>query len=143
MAIQYVDASAVLRVLFGESGPAVPLGEHHVISSQILGVEAFRAIDRERLLGHLDDLETSRKRKELSDLLTMIDLVAVDDEVLDGARGSFSVVLRALDAIHVTTARIVAREALGESVEFWTHDDRQGNAARSAGLNVLGLDERE
>jgi predicted nucleic acid-binding protein len=143
MAIQYVDASAVLRILFREPGPAVPLGEHHVVSSQIVGVEAFRAIDRERLLGHLDDLETSRKRKELSDVLTMIDLVAVDDEVIDGARGSFSVVLRALDAIHVTTARIVAREAHGEVLEFWTHDDRQGNAARSVGLNVLGVESGE
>ena len=135
MAIQYVDASAVLRVLVREPGPTVPLGEHHVVSSQILGVEAFRAIDRERLLGNLDDLETSRKRNELSDVLTMIDLIAVDDEVIEGARGSFSVVLRALDAIHVTTAR-----AGREVVECWTHDDRQGNAARSVGLNVLGLE---
>ena len=43
----------------------------------------------------------------------MIDLLAVDDEVIDGARGSFSVDLRALDAIHVTTAQIVTREAHG------------------------------
>ena len=48
-------------------------------------------------------------------------------------------VLRAQDAIHLTTARIVAREARGETVEFWTHDDRQGNAARSVDLNVLVL----
>jgi hypothetical protein len=30
MAIQYVDASAVLRLLFREPGTAVPLGEQHV-----------------------------------------------------------------------------------------------------------------
>ena len=141
MAIQYVDASAVLRVLFQEPGAVVPLGAEPVVSSQVLGIEASRAIDRERLIGNLDDLETSRKRKELADLLAMIDLVAVDDEVIERASGSFSVVVRALDAIHVSTARIVAREAQGERLEFWTHDERQGNAARSVGLNVLGLDD--
>jgi hypothetical protein len=137
--MKYVDASAILRILFDEPGPAVPLrAGDRLVSSQIVSVEAFRAVDRERLLGHLDDAETARKRKELGDALAMLDLAGIDDAVIDRARGSFAVTLRALDAVHVATAEILAAEAIGEPLEFWTHDERQAIAARSRGLTVKG-----
>lgn len=137
--MKYVDASAVLRVLFSEPGPTVPLGNgDRVVSSHLVQVEAFRAVDRERLLGHLDDTETATKRKELMDLLSMMDLAAVDDLVIAAAKSPFAVVVRAIDAIHVATAEMLAAEA-GEPVEFWTHDDRQATAALSRGLTVRGV----
>jgi len=137
--VKYVDASAVLRVLFGEPGPVVPLGSGDTVaSSDILEVEASRAIDRERLLGHLDDRQTAVKRNELSHLMAMLDLVPVDRAVIDRAKGSFAVNLRALDAIHVATAEVLASES-GQDVEFWTHDERQGVAALSRGFIVRGL----
>jgi hypothetical protein len=111
-AVQY--ASAMLRALFREPGPIVPLGEQKVVSSQMLGLEAFRAIDWERLLGNLNHLETSRKAQGAFGPADDDRSPAVGDEVMDGAHG--------------------------EAVEFWTHDGRQRNAAPSAGLKVLGLD---
>ena len=55
--MKYVDASAVLRVLFVEPGPSVPLlAGDHVVSSRLVEVEACRAVDRERLLGNLGDV---------------------------------------------------------------------------------------
>ena len=137
--MKYVDASAVLRVLFAEAGPALPLADgDRLVSSQLVEVEAFRAVDRERLLGHLDDAQTATKRKELADVLAMLDLAAIDGIVLARARGSFAVNVRALDAIHVATAEILAEEATDELLEFWTHDDRQAIAALSRGLTVRG-----
>jgi predicted nucleic acid-binding protein len=137
--VKYVDASAVLRILFSESGSKVPLaGNDRVVSSQLVEIEAFRAVDRERLLGNLDDAETASKRKELADLLAMLDLAAIDAEVVDRAKSPFAVNVRALDAIHVATAEILAAEAEGEPLEFWTHDDRQATAALSRGLTVRG-----
>lgn len=118
----------------------MPLAEtDRVVSSQLVEIETFRAVDRERLLGNLDDAETARKRKELADLLTMLDLAAIDAEVVDRAKGPFAVNVRALDAIHVATAEILAAEAEGEPLEFWTHDDRQAIAALSRGLTVRGI----
>jgi len=138
--VKYVDASAVLRVLFSEPGPSVPLvGGDRVVSSQLVAVETFRAVDRERLLGHLDDTQTAIKRKELVDLLAMMDLAPVDDLIIAGAKSSFAVTVRALDAIHVATAEILAAEAEGDALEFWTHDDRQATAALSRGLTVFGV----
>jgi predicted nucleic acid-binding protein len=137
--VKYVDASAVLRILFSESGSKVPLaGNDRVVSSQLVAIEAFRAVDRERLLGNLDDAETASKRKELGDLLAMLDLAVIDAEVVDRAKSPFAVIVRALDAVHVATAEILAAEAEGEPLEFWTHDGRQATAALSRGLTVRG-----
>jgi predicted nucleic acid-binding protein len=139
--VKYVDASALLRILFAEPGPSVPLAAgESVVSSQVVEVETFRAVDRERLLGNLDDVETAIKRKELTDLLAMLDLAYVDSTVIDRAKDSFAVTVRALDAIHVATAEILAAEAEGESLEFWTHDERQATAALSRGLTVRGAE---
>ena len=139
--MKYVDASAVLRLLFAEPGASVPLTDgDRVVSSRLVEVETFRAVDRLRLVGQLDDRETAAKRKELADLVAMLDLAPVDDLVIDRAKGSFAVNLRALDALHVATAEILASEATGEPLEFWTHDERQAMAALSRGLTVRGTD---
>jgi hypothetical protein len=107
-------------------------------SSHVVEVESFRAVDRERLLGSLDDAQTATKRKELSDFLAMLAPVPVDGVVIDRAKSSFAVNVRALDAIHVATAEVLASEAAGELLEFWTHDERQATAALSRGLTVRG-----
>lgn len=138
--MKYVDASAVLRILLMESGPRVPLaGAERVVSSQLVEIESYRAIDRLRFLGALDDATTAIKRKELGDFLARLHLAPIDRHVIDRARASFSVNVRALDAIHVATAEVLASEANGEAVAFWTHDDRQATAALSRGLSVHGL----
>jgi hypothetical protein len=137
--VKYVDASALLRLLFLEAAPTVPVAAgDRVVSSQIVEVEAFRAVDRERLIGNLDDTQTATKRKELAALLATIDLAAVDVAVIARAKTAFAVNVRALDAIHVATAEVLAAEAGDEPVEFWTHDERQAQAALSRGLTVRG-----
>lgn len=139
--MMYVDASAILRILFSEPGPSVPLASsERAVSSQVVEVETFRAVDRERLLGHLDDTETAIKRKELTDLLAMLDLAPIDGMVIDRAKSSFAVNVRALDAIHVATAEMLVAEAGDEPLQFWTHDQRQATAALSRGLTVHGAD---
>lgn len=138
--MKYVDASAVLRLVFTEPGPAVPLtAGDRLVSSHLVEVEVCRTVDRERLLGHLTDAETAVKRKELTELLAMLDLAPIDGTVIDRAKGSFAVNLRALDAIHVATAEALLAEAGGEPLEFWTHDERQATAALSRGLTVRGV----
>lgn len=139
--MKYVDASAVLRVLFGESGITVPIIKgQELISSEILEVETFRAVDRLRLVGSLNDPLAARKRKELTDLLARLDLAPVESAVIARAKAPFAVNVRALDAIHVATAELLAASAGGDATfEFWTHDARQADAALSRGLEVRGI----
>jgi len=138
MAILYVDASALLRVLFNEPGVRAPLKKGSVaVASRIIEVETFRAVDRTRLAGHLDDEETGRKLKELIGMLSRLHLAPVSDDVIRRARASFSISVRALDAIHVAAAQALQDE-IGP-LEFWTHDARQASAALSRGLEVRGV----
>jgi hypothetical protein len=132
----------VLRILFGESGPAVPLEEGaRLVSSKLVEIETFRAVDRERLVGRLDDAQAAIKRRELADFLEMLDLATVDSAVITRAKSAFPITVRALDAIHIATAEILATEAVDELLEFWTHDERQAYAAVSRGLVVRGTSE--
>jgi predicted nucleic acid-binding protein len=129
--------------LFAEAGPSVVLAPgDRVASSVLIEIEAFRAVDRERLLGTLDDRQTAIKRKELTDFIARLDLVPIDRMVIDRAKSSFAVNVRVLDAIHVATAELLTAEADSEPLEFWTHDDRQATAALSRGLTVHGMESR-
>jgi hypothetical protein len=109
-----------------------------IVSSELIEAEAFRAVDRERLIGNLNDAEVALKRNELGKLLARLDLTPIDRTVIDRAKASFAVNVRALDAIHVATAEVLVSEA-SEPFQFWTHDARQGTAALSRGLTVRGL----
>jgi len=138
----YLDASAVLRILFDEEGDRAPLQAGRIAaSSRLAEVETFRAVDRARLTGHLDDHEAAQKSQELAFLLTRLHLAPISDSVIALARASFSVNVRALDAIHVATAQVLQAET--GPVDFWTHDGRQADAAMSRGLRVFGSEKRE
>jgi len=137
--MKYVDTSVLLRVVFAEAGPAVSLQAGDLVfSSELAEVEAFRAIDRARLTGQLDDRQTAVKRQELTALMGVLDLIPIDRAVVDRAKSPFAVPVRALDAIHVAAAEVLAQEA-DQPVEFWTHDDRQRLAALSRGFAVYGI----
>lgn len=79
------------------------------------------------------------KRRELRELLAMLDLIPIDGQVLERAQNPFPVNVRALDAIHVATAEVIAFEAKVGTLEFWTHDNRQATAALCRGLTVRGV----
>src|SRR3989304_4473909 len=99
---------------------------------------SWRGAAGDRRPGTLGDRETALKRKELTELLAKLDLAPIDRMMIDRAKSSFAVNLRALAAIHGATAEIRPAESEGEPLEFWTHDDRQATAALSRGLTVHG-----
>lgn len=137
MIAAYVDASAVLRLLFGEAGEKIAISQNRsYYSSQIVEVETFRALDRLRILEQLLDEETAAKNSELRNLLSALEIVPLSQEIVTHARSSFPIPVRALDAVHVGTAQWLFSQ-IGE-IEFWTHDKRQGLAALSRGFQVHG-----
>lgn len=136
--ITYLDASAVLRILFDEPGLRVPRNRAEVFSSQIVRVETFRAVERAQLSGRIDPALRVRKTKELTDLLTAISMVPLSEEIVSSASHPFGIPVRALDALHVASALFLQTEA-GDPVEFWTHDALQARAATVRALAVQGL----
>jgi hypothetical protein len=71
--LQFADAGAVLRIPFSEPGPSLPLTDNERgVSSRLVEIETGRAVDRERLIGKLDDMVSAGKRKELADQLPVM-----------------------------------------------------------------------
>lgn len=134
----YLDSSALLRILFGEPGDKAPIKKaRHVLSSSLLRVETAQAVNRARLTEQIDDDEAAHKAKELRQLLAAMSFIEVHEDILVRAQSNFGVSVRAVDAMHVASALLIANMP---KLEFWTHDKRQGIAALASGLDVRGVD---
>ncbi|MSP58736.1 MAG: PIN domain-containing protein [Myxococcales bacterium] len=137
--IAYIDASVLLRKLFGEPGR---LAEWRSIesawSSRLLRIEVARTIDRCRLEGRIDDEQVAVLHSELRRLLRSIEVVAITDAVFQRAAAAMPTVVGTLDAIHLATALAIGAEIEGPIV-LATHDGQLARAARASGLDVVGV----
>lgn len=137
--IAYLDASVVLRVVLGQRGSLAAWPRiDRAVSSELLGVECLRAIDRKRIHLRLDDAEVSRRRAALLETLAAIEVVPLEAEVLERAGDPFPTSLGTLDAIHLASALAIRDEVPG--MMFATHDVELGLAASAMGFNVQGVD---
>lgn len=125
----YLDSSSIVKLVVKEEGSASLrsfLASHPAaVSSSVAVAEVRRAIARVSARRSLSD------RARL--VLDGIALMAVDRDVLETAASLKPPELRTLDAIHVASALSLRAELLA----FVTHDARQGEAARRAGLPVV------
>lgn len=135
----YLDASALLRILLGHPGPRAPIGRGVVVtSSELVLIEASRTLEAMRLERRLSDLETGLKFRDLERLALDAHLFPVSSEVIALARASFPLKVRAIHAVHVATAQVIAGEV--GALEMWTHHPDQAAAAASRGIEVRGVD---
>lgn len=122
----YLDPSAFLKLILDEPESTVLMrwleGWPERTSSRLLWLEAVRAIRRYRP----DGFENLRR------LLSAIELVSVDDDILETAALLQPLTLRSLDAIHLATAMTLG-DTLGMLV---TYDRRMIDAAQTLGLPV-------
>jgi predicted nucleic acid-binding protein len=134
----YVDSSALLRVVLREPGALAELrAGRRLMSSELLGVECLRTIDRLRLQGSLSVEEAAVRGSAVNEWLEAIDLVLLRPAVLGRAGEPLPAPLGTLDAIHLSTA-LVWRDRVGKSLTVATHDAALGLAARSFGFAVIG-----
>jgi predicted nucleic acid-binding protein len=134
--IVYVDTSVVLRHLLGQPGALDWTGWEYAYSSEILGFEARRVIDRLRLELALDDRGVADAHQELARIELHIGQVPLTRPVLRRASLPMPTVVKSLDAIHLTSA-LMLREIKGVPLAFATHDGQQSTAARAFGFAVL------
>lgn len=135
--IAYLDTSVVLRPLLGQSHPLDWSGLEAAYSSEILGLEARRVIDRLRLESALDDKGVLEAHRELNRIEKCIGSLALTRGVLRRAALPMPTIVKTLDAIHLTSA-LMLREKLDTSLVFATHDIQQATAAYALGFDVLG-----
>jgi predicted nucleic acid-binding protein len=132
----YFDSSVILRRALDEPGAIRNWSQwQQVISSELMRVEVFRAIDRLRILRELPDAQVPEMIDSVRRLIGGIHQIAMDAGVLQRAAAPFASVVGTLDAIHIATALHWIQDQ-EETLVFVTHDVQQALAARLAGFQV-------
>ena len=135
--IVYLDSSVVLRPLFDQPGQLKSWGRWQTAySSELLGVECRRAIDRLRLLALYDDRQVGDAMERLSTIERSIKRVRITKSVILAASRTMPTVVRTLDAFHLVSA-VAIRERRNIDLLFATHDDQQAVAARALGFTCI------
>lgn len=135
----YLDTSIVLRVILGQSKALALWGQWDgACASELLGVEARRALDRLRLDGALDDEQVGAFQAALHRVERSIDVIRLTRLVLGRASLPMATPVKTLDAIHLASA-MLWRERRSSDLLFATHDPQQGRAARALGFACVGV----
>jgi predicted nucleic acid-binding protein len=111
--IAYFDTSAIIPLLIEEAG-TVTAGylwdrADRVVSVRLSQVESRAALAQAARLGRISSKHLRSSVRDLEDLLSQIDMVDVDDELIREAGDlAEDEGLRAYDALHLAAARRVA-----------------------------------
>jgi predicted nucleic acid-binding protein len=136
--IVYLDSSTVLRVLLRQKPILKEWGNwEKAYASEILGLEARRAIDRLRLEAALADETVALLQEELRLVEETLGSIPLTRAVLRRAAMPMATAVKTLDSIHLASA-LLYQERQGAGVVFATHDAQQAMAARALGLPCIG-----
>jgi len=133
LAVFYADSSALVKLVRDEPESAALrafLSDADLMSCELTLVELPRAIRRAAARDPSIPLEALIARA--NELVDAVALVPLDRPLLLAAGAFAEPALRALDAIHVAAAIQVS-----PLDGFLTYDERQGAAARLAGLRTV------
>lgn len=127
----YVDTSVVLAHVFAEPiRPPLSLWERtDLMSSRLTEVESWV---RTHAYGR-----AATEGAALAELLARVHLIALEEQVCARCRAPFPMPVRALDALHLSTADFLRTKSL--DVEIATYDARMATAAVAMGFVVVQL----
>ena len=135
--IVYLDSSVVLRPLFAQPDRLRSWGTWPAAySSELLGVECRRAIDRLRLEGIYDDGQVAEANQRLVHIERTITRIRISHPIIHEASRTMPTVVKTLDAIHLASA-VMLRDRRHIDLQFSTHDVQQAVAARALGFTTL------
>jgi predicted nucleic acid-binding protein len=135
--IVYLDSSVVLRPLLDQPGKLKNWGQWKAAySSELLGIECRRAIDRVRLLGLYDDEQVAEAMERLAAIERTIKRIRLTKSIIQAAGRTMPTIVKTLDAFHLVSA-LAMRERRGIELIFATHDGQQATAARALGFTSI------
>jgi hypothetical protein len=134
----YVDSSIVLRhILSAGSGLGTIGASDHAGSSDLLIIECQRVLQRERMAGHLDDLQYAEAAGALQSIVQRLFLIELGPAVKERAAGPFPTVIGTLDAIPLASAILWEQADPAMELAILTADRQLTLCARSLGLRVV------
>jgi len=135
--IVYLDSSVVLRPLLDQPRQLKSWGRWQAAySSELVGVECRRAIDRLRLLSLYDDTQVGLAMERLGKIEKTIKRIRLSKSIVFAASKTMPTMVKTLDALHLVSA-VAIRERRGIELMFATHDEQQAIAARALGFTCL------
>jgi predicted nucleic acid-binding protein len=135
--IAYLDASVLLRVVFGQRNRLAEWKDVRVgVASALTEVECLRTLDRLRVQGAAAK-QIAVRREAVHRLMERIEVVEPTSVVLGRAAQPMPIPLGTLDAVHLATA-LLWRETRDDDLVLATHDRALALAARASGLHVIG-----
>ena len=137
MRAYYLDSSVLMRFLLSDTGAMNCSNMGVLVSSEVLRVECFRALDRIHRQRQRTSEQILLARTSFYQMISNINFVQLGKPVLELASQSFDMPIKTLDAIHLSTALLYGEE-FGTPLVMLTHDLQLGRAARSQNLEVLG-----
>jgi predicted nucleic acid-binding protein len=133
----YLDSSVVLRPLLDQPAGLKCWGQWETAySSELLGVECRRAIDRIRLLDLYDDEQVAQAMERLGNIESTIKRIRITKSIIQAAAKTMPTIVKTLDAFHLVSA-VAIRERRGVELIFATHDSQQATAARALGFTCI------
>ena len=145
MAAIFLDTSALVR-RYDRSEPGAsrvkaicaPARGHALLLARVASVEVASALARKSRDGTLGVAERTRLwrlfRAHWRDQYQVVAMT--EDAYAHAERVLFRSPLRALDALHVGCALVVAAQLPQIGLQFWTADEQQARAADAEGLAV-------
>lgn len=133
----YLDTGVVLRALLDHPQRLSAWGQwDSAYSSELLGVECRRLIDRLRLEKLLDGQALAETIEQLAKIEKTITRIRMTTSIIQAASRTMPTIVNTFDAFHLASA-IAVRDRRGVDLLFATHDSQQADAARALGFSCL------
>ena len=137
--IAYLDTSVVLRIVLESPEPLKEWSTlEGGVSSALMRVECYRALERLWRSGELGTDAVTDKRAHVEAILGRVEMLPLEDDVLRVAADPMPTHLNTLDALHMASAILFRRASADNHVVFATHDKLLGRAARELHFDVVG-----
>lgn len=137
--IVYLDTSTALRIVLGQPGALKNWGRwERAYSSELLGLESRRVIDRLRLESAIDDEGVAAAQQNILRIERSLGRIRLTRAVLRRAALPMPTIVKTLDAIHLASA-LLLEERRDVRLTFATHDGQQATAARAFGFECIGV----
>lgn len=135
--VAYLDSSMVLRhILPGEEDIEAAFQCEKVITSELLEIECRRVLHRYRLQNELDDDTYVVAVKRLRAILDSTSILALTPSIKQRASGSFPVVIKTLDALHVSSALEYIDTFGPANLTLFSHDTGLNRCAVAMGIPI-------
>lgn len=135
--VAYLDSSVLLRhILLGDSGIEHVFAVGKVISSELLEIECKRVLHRYRLQNDLDDDGFIEASDRLEQVLNAVSIIRLSPKVKKRSAEAFPVIIKTLDALHLSSALFFQEARQEESLIIFSYDVGMNRCAKSLGFSV-------